>query len=390
MRIGIDALFIRPGKVGGTESYLRNLLKGLESIDTTNEYFIFTSKSNADTFHFTKKNFTKVQCDIDGLNRFKRVIYTSLELPKIIKKLNLNIVFFPTYIRSAGSLRGIMTISNIQDIQYKHYPQYFSSIQKTIFNLFYPLSLKKSDRIICISDFVKNDIKKKFDHIDNSKLITIYNPIDFGKFDCAVDSSNETIKSLYGLDDKKYILSVASLLPHKNIKTLIKAFAAFKKSDSENYKLVLVGVKGKSTSELIELTAHAGVQDSVVIPGFIKDELLNSLYKNAGLFISSSLFEGFGMPPVEAMYKKIPTITTRCASLPEVTQDKAKYYLNPLDFKELAVEITNTLRHPQTYEQLSIISKDMQSAYDLNIIAQKYKDFFEQNYLNFKTEKVKK
>ncbi|WP_438495336.1 glycosyltransferase family 4 protein [Paenibacillus sp. IHBB 3054] len=390
MKIGIDALFIRPGKVGGTESYLRNLLKGLEEVDSTNEYYIFTSKSNAATFEFSKDNFKKVECNIDGLNRFKRVIYTSLTLPKIIKSLDLHLVFFPSYIRSAGSLDKVITVSNIQDIQYKHYPQYFSKMQRIIFNIFYPLSLKKSDEIICISDFVKNDIKIEFSDIDNNKLTTIYNPIDFEKFDETTDLSMQTIEELYGLQNKKYILSVASLLPHKNINTLIQAFATFKEKDLADYKLVLVGVKGKSTSELTELISKARVEDSVVIPGFINDNNLNSLYKHAGIFVSTSLFEGFGMPPVEAMYKKIPTITTECASLPEVTQDKAIYYNDPLDYKALAILIADTLENPPAIERLNTISNDIHSAYSLNKIAEKYMMFFEQCYRNVETGKVKK
>lgn len=377
MKIGIDALYIRPGKVGGTESYLRNLIKSLEEFDKDNEYYIFTSKINNESFSFRNKRFHKVLCEVNGENRFLRIMYVSIMLPKIIKKLNLDLLFFPTYVRSYFKIKGVKTISNIQDIQYKHFPQYFSFVQKTVFSIFYKVSLIKSDKIICISNFVKKDLINYFRFITPEKYQVIYNPIDFDKFNNIKCVSMEQIRNKYDLESKKYLLSVASLLPHKNLETLIAAYSLLIKNELYNdIKLVLVGVKAKSTDKLIEKIEMYGLKNHIIIPGFINDDELNTMYHDSLIFISTSTFEGFGMPPVEAMYMKLPTITTRCTSLPEVTLNKALYYDDPMDANQLEKLICNTINKPPKNEILSDISLELKERYSFKTIARHYIDIF--------------
>ncbi|RAK20391.1 glycosyltransferase involved in cell wall biosynthesis [Anoxybacillus vitaminiphilus] len=377
MRIGIDALYIRPGKVGGTESYLRNLLKGLEDIDQENQYYIFTTETNQETFHFSKENFNKVVCKLDGQNRFKRVFFTNTKLPKLIKNYNLDIMFFPTYIRTITKVKGTKIISNIHDLQYKHYPQYFSLLQKLVFNTFYPISVKKSDKIVAISQFVKEDILTHFPEVKSNKIKVIYNPIDFDSLD--VTSETNALFQRLKLKKNSYILSVASLLPHKNLPTLVKAFSHLK-GDYPDIKLVLVGVKGKSTQTIEEMIRNLGIEGNVIIPGFVTNEELSALYSNAKIYVSTSIFEGFGMPPVEAMYKKIPTITTKCASLPEVTLNKAYYYDDPFSDQQLYEKIKEILECAPDPADLMEYSKLVKGKYSNEKIAYEYLALFNDVY----------
>lgn len=380
IRIGIDALYIIPGKVGGTASYLMNLLKGLERVDDENEYFIFTSKSNYETFNFSKNNFKTVVCDLDNAKRFNRVIYTSTKLPSRIKNNNIDIMFFPTYVRCIQKIKGTKIISNVHDIQYKHFPENFSFIKKVLFSIAYPISLRKSNANICISNFVKKDIISNYKNINPNNFEVIYNAIDFEKFELNDKISFDNFGNKLGLEKKNYILSVASLLPHKNISTLINAFSVYKnKNQNSNIKLVLVGLKDKSTNDLVKLIAENEIQTSVVIPGFVSDNDLNLLYNNATIFVSSSLFEGFGMPPVEAMYRGIPVITTKCTSLPEVTMGEAIYYNNPTDAEDLARVIQETLDNGFIYRK--DINQMLTERYSLENVANIYKKFFEKNVL---------
>lgn len=376
MKIGIDALYIRPGRTGGTESYLRNLLKGLEEADHSNEYYIFTSATNCDTFHFENKNFTKIICAVNGESRIKRVLFESFRLPGKIDNLALDLMFFPTYIRTFFTIKKVITVSNLHDIQYKHYPRNFSKIQKLMFNIFYPVSLKKSDHIICISNFVKNDLIHYFPRIHPEKYHVIYNPIDFLKFDQIQSSPEEVLGKTFGLEKRKYILAVSTLLPHKNFDTLIDAFAKLKMEEPNTTKLVIVGLKEKSTGRLTQRIEELKIAGDVVIPGFVKDEDLSLLYNHAALFVSTSVFEGFGMSPVEAMYKKLPTITTTCTSLPEVTQGRGIYYMDPYDSTELAHLMAATMKNRPDDEELQMISDDFKIRYSLNNIAGEYIKYF--------------
>ena len=383
IKVGIDALFIRPGGIGGTESYLRNLLKGLERVDKENEYYIFASKTNYDTFRFVNKHFKVIICDVDNRNKLHRIIYTSTKLPKLIKNYKISVMFFPTYVRCISNIRRTKIVSNVHDIQYMHFPKNFNLSKRILFKLVYPLSLKKSDKNICISNFVKQDIMSHFNSINKDNFEVIYNPIDFEKFNIKSDIFFENVSSRYGIETKNYMLSVASLLPHKNISTLIRAFSIYKSKNKNHIKLVLVGLKESSSNELLNLISKLNIERDVIITGFVSDDELNLLYNNASIFICTSLFEGFGMPPIEAMYRNIPVLTTRCASLPEVTMGETIYYDNPTDENELARAVENTLNSNVCYSD--DIRQRLVEKYSLENIALKYKLMFE-GIMNKKTE----
>jgi glycosyltransferase involved in cell wall biosynthesis len=379
MRIGIDALFIRPGKVGGTESYLRNLINGLIKIDNDNEFFIFLSSNTYNTFNISKHNFKLIKCNVNSENKLNRLFYQNLILPSLIKKYNLDIIFFPTYTRCYSNLKNVISISNIHDLQFKHYPEYFSSVQKLIFKIFYNVSIRKSDYIVSISNFVKEDIIKFFGYSFDNKIKVIYNPIDFISEN---ENNNINILNKYNIKSKQYILSVASLLPHKNLDTLIKAFKIFVKREINysNYKLVLVGPKLKSENYIANLINELKLQDKIIITGFVSNKDLIILYKNAKLFVSPSKFEGFGMPPVEAMYYKIPVITTNLTSLPEVTLNKAYYYEPAENESELVNIIISIIENYPDILQLEYISNIVYQKYNILKIAEEYKEFFKYVY----------
>jgi glycosyltransferase involved in cell wall biosynthesis len=368
-------LFLRLNKVGGTESYLNNLLNGIETLKDNNKYYLFVSRNNVKKFNLDYKKFNIVECNIDNSNRVKRILYQSLILPNKIKEINPDIMFFPTYTRCINKLSGIKVVSNIHDLQYKYYPEYFNIFKRLIFNIFYPISVKKSNYLINISDSVESDIINFFGEQYKNKMKTIHNPIDFDKI--SKNDDPELLKKI-GVEKDKYLLSVASLLPHKNITTLIKAFNYFNEKYNNYVKLLLVGLKDKSTNKITELISEFDLRNKVIIPGFVSDEVLASLYSNALLFISPSKFEGFGMPPIEAMYNNIPVITTRCASLPEVTLEEAYYYDSPDDYEKLGDKINEVINNYPSDEKLNEIADKVYENYNLKKIAQEYINFFEE------------
>ena len=151
-----------------------------------------------------------------------------------------------------------------------------------------------------------------------------------------------------------YVLSVAAHYPHKNLETLVRAFAVLVQSRPE-MKLVLVGqlaeyLVGTSRKlEVIGLIDELNLRDAVIVTGYVDDLSLGQWYRHASLFVCPSLFEGFGMPPVEALGMGIPVLTTTCGSLREVTHDMAVYIEDPLDVGEFASKMATMLEAPERY-----------------------------------------
>ena len=155
----------------------------------------------------------------------------------------------------------------------------------------------------------------------------------------------EELKCRYGIVKKQFFYTVSQMIPHKNLRTIIAVMDKIVHSEYGKYnlpkKLVISGVNGNSAEELKRQIKDRNLQDAVVLTGFISNEERNSLYQNCHTFLFPSVFEGFGMPPIEAMLFGTRVITTRCASIPEVTQGKAVYVDDPYDVDEWIDKVIN-------------------------------------------------
>jgi glycosyltransferase involved in cell wall biosynthesis len=197
--------------------------------------------------------------------------------------------------------------------------------QSSLFENIKP-NLDKIDRIIAVSQSTKNDIMKYLD-VHEDKITMIYEGVD-EKYKPVEDCSK--IKKKYGVD--KFILFVGTLEPRKNIPNLIKAFA---KLNSTEYKLVITGKKGWKYKSIFNTAESLKITDKTVFTGYVPEDDLPALYSAADLFVYPSLYEGFGIPPLEAMACGTPVITSNRSSLPEVAGNAA-LLVDPEDTDELA------------------------------------------------------
>jgi glycosyltransferase involved in cell wall biosynthesis len=185
------------------------------------------------------------------------------------------------------------------------------------------------------------------------------------------------------LVDHCFILAVANHYQHKNLATLVKAFAKIHASFNQ-VKLVLVGQLPESLvgmrrdrcDDIRQLVKELGLESRVYITGYISDRELAWYYHHAYLFAFPSLFEGFGMPPVEAMGMGLPVLTTRCTAIPEVTMQRAVYVENPLDVDEWRDRLTDMLNHQDQYLPDQLLIQTIRQTYDPVAIAKKYVDLF--------------
>jgi len=326
MRIGIDAtpIFLRKGGIG---FYTHNLLEYLTRIDTRNEYILFRttqSQPEAPIPFITRPNV--------------RVIYA----PKLLQKRRSYQERIDLYHGTNFRLRGRGRNGNmvtIHDLAFKHYPHFLKrkfgqslSFWKT------KRDVHRADRVIAVSQHTAKDVVEFF-KIDKERVRVVYHGVeDHFRPDVPAESILE-IKKNYRILTPKYILWVGTLEPRKNLPTLIKAYSELKSIHSE-YTLVLGGGPGWQYQDILNLTLSLG--NRIQITGYLPQEDLIPLYAGAALFVYPSLYEGFGMPLLEAMASGVPIVASRTSSIPEVVGE-AGVLVDPLSISDVSEAILKLL-----------------------------------------------
>ena len=214
-----------------------------------------------------------------------------------------------------------------------------------------PLIVNNSKIILTVSEYSKKDIMKFFPFVNEEKIFVT--PLAANKSYKPLNKSNciEYIKNKYSIDSP-FILYIGGFSTRKNVKELIIAFNKIKKSLKKDYKLVLCGSIKDEGVKLQNLCKELLIDDKIIFTGFIPDDELPLFYNAAELFIYPSLYEGFGLPPLEAMSCATPVITSNLTSIPEVTKDCA-ILIDPFNKDELASSILNLLNSESLLQEYS-------------------------------------
>lgn len=264
-------------------------------------------------------------------NSIERNIYEQFKLPRLIYNM------FPTaIIHYPDSMAPIFSrnkvVITIHDLAFKSLKNVFT--WKTVLwkNMITKISIKKSSKIISITNFTKNEILTHYPNVNSRKISVVYNGFnDFSKDIIEEKNIRKEIKSLSG-----YILTVSTISPRKNIDGLIKAFNTIK--DDIEADLVVAGDKGWMYDKIYDLVDELNISNRVKFTGKVNDDELKFLYKNAKVFTYLSFYEGFGLPPLEAMSYGLPCVVSNTSSIPEVVGDLANK-VNPRENNEIAHEI---------------------------------------------------
>lgn len=339
MKIGIDLIWVKVGKNGGIESFIRNLLKGFELVKgETMEFLLFASKDNYDTFsdYTAKKSFILIRCNCVSYKIGRRLLFQNTKFLRLIKKTHIDLLFTPHYCCPMLKVKGIKYVTVIHDLQAYHYPQYFSKLKYLWLRNAWRRVIRVSDKVVAISNYDKKDIIDCY-RVPDSKIKVIYNPIVINQGLVDFDE----LKGKYGIEDGKYYYTVSSMLPHKNLSTLLKVMEKIKYNNlSLPTKLVISGVSGNILDVTKDFINKHGLQQNCILTGFIRNEERNTLMKHSFVFLFPSIFEGFGMPVIESMLWGKNVITTRCACIPEVSKEKAIYVTDPYNVDEWISKLT--------------------------------------------------
>lgn len=242
-------------------------------------------------------------------------------------------------------------------MNYLNYPETFSWSALNIRKLLVPLSIKLSDRIICISKVSEKEIVKKFPNATN-KTKVVYNALDEVGHDVLACKPLLQSKKNKKLNvEKPYILSVGTLNPHKNYERLLKAFS---KIENSSVNLVIIGRMSQHGKSLRKLANNLGISSRVFFKGFVDKNTLHSYYSNALAFVMPSLYEGFGIPVIEAIDQGIPVVCSDIPIFREIANGAATFF-DPENIDNIAIELVNIIRNSSTEERLKLKEKQIKS-----------------------------
>lgn len=355
-KVAIDLTWLRHEIVGGAEPYINNLLDGFVSVaDSEIEYYLLISRNNYPLYkkYSDLTNFNLIICNKDSNKRILRVLWQNFRMCSMLKKQGIDICIEPVYLKPFTSNKGIRFITTVHDLQAAHYPEYFSKFRVAWMWRGWINSVKTSDYIIVTSEDAKRDIESLL-NADPRKLVINYDPVTIDVNNYA--SPDELVQ--FGIKKYKYYYMVTSLLPHKNIETIIKALGRLKRMNSVNYyPLVISGVGGKSKEAILKLAADNRVEDNVIITPFIDDYHRNMLYKFCKTYLAPSLFEGFGLPPIEAMIMGAPLLSTYETCSYEISNGLAEYVDDARDPEEWASRLNVGVNCPDYNKVLELKDK---------------------------------
>lgn len=332
LKIAVDLLWLRPRQVGGTEFYIRNLLDGFLKLKEDFQLTLLVSKDNKESLeHYAEdERISLLVADVESANIAGRILWQFFCQNRLLRKHHIRKCFIPVYCRPLFN-GGITYVNTVHDLQAAHYPEYHPFHEIAYSKLCWWLDVHLSGHIVAISDWVREDIIDRY-HVKPDKITTIYNPITVDPEELV---SMEEIAGKYGVEEKQYYYTVSQLIPHKNLRTLIEVMRLIKEQRKElPCRLLISGVNGEGRAALEGQIQEKGLQQEVTLTGFVENAERNALYKYSRAFLFPSVFEGFGMPAIEAMLFGTVVITTDRTCIPEVTQGKANYVADPYEAQE--------------------------------------------------------
>lgn len=371
MIIGFDASRAFTPNRTGTENYSYQILKNLSLIDTKNSYFVYLRPSVKIDQRDWPKNFHFFTLNFPYLWTQAGLCLQSLKDP-------LDILFVPAHTLPLLRKPGLKTVVTVHDLGAQYLPQAHQLKQRLYLNFITHYQLKSATHLISVSQATKKDLVSKVG-LPKAKVTVIYEGINQSLKRVSGGHLNN-ILGKYDLSPGSYFLFVGTIQPRKNLKRLIQAFSRWLTADSQKPEarslpiLALAGSKGWLADEIYTLPKELGAEAQVRFLGYVPDPDLPALYSGAQAFLFPSLFEGFGLPILEALSCGCPVLTSNLSSMPEVAGEAA-ILVDPYSVESIAKGImmvsqksTTTKLIPKGFKQLRRFSWEKAARETLKVL----------------------
>jgi glycosyltransferase involved in cell wall biosynthesis len=345
LRIAIDAHSIGT-QLAGNETYAVNLIESLAAIDPVNSYTLYVTKREAlDRFRGRWPNFSVVRT-----LPHSPIVRIPVTLGAVLRRNPVDVLHVQF---TSPPMAPCPVVVSIHDLSFEHLPETFKRRSRMQMRLTVRRSARKAARILTLSESVRSDIIETY--AIAPELVTTIPLAAADHFTPVTDEKElQRVRHTYAITGD-YILSVGSIQPRKNLKRLVDAYVRLR-AERQGVKLptlVLVGKRAWLYGETLRAIEQSGVGDKIVLTDYVSETDLPALYSGAICFVYPSYFEGFGLPPLEAMKCGTPVIVGNRTSLPEVVGDAA-LLVDPFDEAEIAAALGRVIDNPDLREKLRV------------------------------------
>ena len=341
MHVGLNLVFLVPGETGGMETYARELLPRVNALDGV-RLTVFINREAADTGG-PWADLPHEVIPVYARNRLEWVRGEQQHLPRLASRAGCDLVHS---LASTAPLGGpVPRVTTIHDLNYKLVPDAHFGARGLGMRLLVPAAAWRSRRIIVDAESTRRDLAAHL-RVRPGKVDVV--PLAAAP-PAAVPADPALLRARLEIPERPLVLTVSAKRPHKNLARLVRAVAAI--SDERRPALVIPGYSTPHEHELRQLAVELGIDRQVLLPGWLPPEDLEGLYADAACLVFPSLYEGFGLPVLEAMVRGVPVACSDRSSLPEVA-GRAALLFNPEDVTAIRVAIERLLGDAQFADQL--------------------------------------
>jgi glycosyltransferase involved in cell wall biosynthesis len=333
MKIVVNTRLLIKDRLEGIGWFSYETLKRIVQHHPEHQFYFIFDRTYSKDFVFSK-NVTPLVFSPPARHPFLYLIWFEWVLPRVLKKVNADLFITPDGYLSLNTKTP--TLQVVHDINYEHYPQFIPLIARWYLQWFFPKFIKRADRIVTVSEFSKQDIVNHYGY-NESKIDIVYNGANEIFSPVHTDIIQQT-RSLFS-NGKPYFFYVGSLHPRKNIINLLAAFDQFKTSTQSDMKLLIAGKAYWWNADMEKGYKKIIHKEDIIFTGRVDSETLKNLMASAYALTYVSLFEGFGIPILEAMYCDVPVITSNTSSMPEVGGNAA-IYVDPTNISSISDALT--------------------------------------------------
>jgi len=342
MRIALNAQllsFSSSYRQAGISRLIHATIQGLQAVDQQNEYTVFAGDRRVPDGYLSNPRWRMSVSRLPATNRAMRILWEQTVLPWSVSQSQADLLHALAFVGPLACPRPMVV--TVYDLSFLLFPDAFNRLNRWYLSTMAPLSARRARRVIAISESTKRDLVR-LAHVPAERVAVVYPGLEPDMRRVDDPAALAAFRRRHGLPEH-FVLFVGTLEPRKNVTALVQAYSVLQRRGVRSHALVLAGSKGWRYESVFAAIEESGVKQDIILPGYVTHDDLPLWYSAADAFVYPSLYEGFGLPVLEAMACGAPVITSNASSLPEVAGD-AGLLVAPDDVDGLASAIERVIR----------------------------------------------